>query len=330
MKDKFNIDRRKFLGTAACAGLGYSTLLSSLFNLKGINAAAMSDSSVAGGDDYKALVCILLAGGNDSFNMLVPKSVNQYNEYATTRSNLALDRNSLLTLNEQNPDGREFGVHPSMGAVQGLFNDQKLAFISNIGTLVEQTNKQQVIDESVRLPLGLFSHSDQIQQWQTGLPHVRSTMGWGGRVADMIRDMNTNQNISMNISLDGTNTFQVGRDVIEYSIDAYSGSVGIDGYGQFSQWDFFNNARTEALNSMIDHQYQDMFKKTYTNVIRDSRDAHIQFQEALNGGQDIQSPFADNYLIAKFPHDRKNDFCSRSAWNETTNFLLNLWWLGSS
>lgn len=295
-----NLNRRKFLGTASCAAIGYSTLLSTLINMKGFNAAAMSNSSVADGDDYKALVCIMLGGGADSFNMLIPHNQGEYNNYATTRSNLAIPRNELLRINPNNTGGRAFGLNPNMAAVHDLFNDQKLAFISNVGTLVQPTTKQQVWDESVQMPLGLFSHSDQSQQWQTGLPHVRSNLGWGGRIADMIQDMNTNQNISMNISLGGTNTFQIGSNTIEYSIDPYNGSVGIEGYGEFDEWNVYDNVRTQAVKSMIEAQYQDMFKKTYVDVIKNSRDAHLEFQEALNGGPTINSPFEENYFSQTF------------------------------
>ena len=70
--NKFNISRRKFLGQASCAAVGVSTLYNSIINLKALNAAAMANSVVLGGD-YKALVCIFLSGGNDSFNMLIPR-----------------------------------------------------------------------------------------------------------------------------------------------------------------------------------------------------------------------------------------------------------------
>ena len=49
-----------------------TTMLNTLINLKALNAAALSHSDVADGDDYKALVCITLNGGNDAFNMMVP------------------------------------------------------------------------------------------------------------------------------------------------------------------------------------------------------------------------------------------------------------------
>ena len=91
--NKHKMGRRKFLGTASCAALGYTTLFNTLVNLKTINAAAANNSFVRFNNDYKAMVCILLAGGNDSFNMLLPKGSPEYDEYATTRSNLAIAQN---------------------------------------------------------------------------------------------------------------------------------------------------------------------------------------------------------------------------------------------
>ena len=209
MKKMNEISRRAFLGQASCAALGYSTLLSSLVNLKALNAAALANSTVASADDYKALVCLFQSGGNDSFNMLMPRSGSPYDAYTATRSNLAISSGDMLPIEQATPDGREFGIHPSMGAVQQLFNDRKLSFVSNIGTLIDHVSRENYYNYE-GLPLGLYSHADQIQQWQTGLPHERSAIGWGGKVADLIRDMNLNQNISMNVSLSGTNVFQTG------------------------------------------------------------------------------------------------------------------------
>ena len=75
--------RRKFLGQASCAAVGYSTMFSTILNMKSLNAAAISDTSVLGSNDYRALVCISLGGGNDSFNMLAPNGA-EYGAYANT------------------------------------------------------------------------------------------------------------------------------------------------------------------------------------------------------------------------------------------------------
>jgi len=165
-------------------------------------ATAMDNSSlITFGEDYKALVCVSLAGGNDSFNMLIPKGDSEYNEYATTRSNLAIPQNDILQINPNTSDGRTFGLHPSMPDMHQMFESGNLAFLSNVGTLIEPTTKTQMQNESVKTPLGLFSHSDQQQQWQTGRPHERSNTGWGGKIADLVQSMNSNNNISMNIRI---------------------------------------------------------------------------------------------------------------------------------
>ncbi|MEM9051757.1 MAG: hypothetical protein AAGC47_06865, partial [Bacteroidota bacterium] len=161
------MSRRKFLGTASCAAVGSTTLLTSILNLGVVNSlAGMSTrKSMICGGDYKAMVCILLAGGNDSFNMLVPRNGSHYDQYATTRSNLALQQGALLPIDFTDANGKQFGLHPSMPEVQTLFNDGKLSFVSNVGTLIEPTTMNQYQNGLVPTPVGLLSHADQIQQW---------------------------------------------------------------------------------------------------------------------------------------------------------------------
>ena len=120
---KNHISRRSFIGQASCAALGSTTLISTLTQLKFLNAASIANSSIIGGNDYKALVCILLSGGSDSHNMLIPREQNRYNIYAATRADVAIPRDNIQILN-----GTDYGVHPSMAPVQSLFNDEKIIF----------------------------------------------------------------------------------------------------------------------------------------------------------------------------------------------------------
>ena len=284
-KDKHNISRRKFIGQS-CAAVGYTTLFSSLINLKAMAAAATDNSAIAmRGGNYKALVYVMLHGGNDSFNMLMPKGNTEYAEYATTRSNLAIPQNDILQINPITSDGRTFGVHSAMADMQQLFEANNLAFVSNVGTLIEPSTKTELQNGSVKTPLGLFSHSDQQQQWQTGRPHERTNIGWGGRIADLVQSMNSNTNISMNISLQGSNIFQRGNQVIPYAI-SNRGSIGISGYGGQNG---FDQLRTQALNSLMDKDYQDIYKNTYVNTIKSSNDASLEFQAAVDAIPDFSA-----------------------------------------
>ncbi len=103
---KFHQSRRNFIKQASLASIGLTTPMSSIINLKAMNALASSAPPPASG--YKALVCFFLHGGNDSYNMLMPSSSTEYGHYAATRSNLAIGQSSMLPLTG---NGSKFGVH---------------------------------------------------------------------------------------------------------------------------------------------------------------------------------------------------------------------------
>ncbi|MBK6545970.1 MAG: DUF1501 domain-containing protein [Saprospiraceae bacterium] len=292
------ISRRKFVGQLSCAALGYTSIMNSLIHLKGINALTAANSMMD--PQYKALVCLMLSGGNDSYNMLVPMGNKEYTDYAKIRSNLAIPKTELLPITVNNSPGRTFGIHPAMKHAQKLFEDGKLTFISNVGTLLEPTTKDELYNGTVKVPLGLLSHSDQYQQWQSSVSDKRSNLGWGGKMADLIRDMNQATEISMNISLAGTNLFQSGVETIEFVIDPRNGSLGISGYRPDNTYDNFNIARTHAIDTMLDHNYQDIFQKTYVDVIRSSRDGHLKFTDALDNAPIINTQFSDNDISQAF------------------------------
>src|SRR5947207_15066276 len=76
--------RRQFIRQAACAAVGTAAIRCSLRDLRFMNAA-MAQSNV---NDYKALVCIFLAGGNDSNNLIVPTITSEWNNYSNIRTNV--------------------------------------------------------------------------------------------------------------------------------------------------------------------------------------------------------------------------------------------------
>jgi len=284
MKNRYN--RRNFLRTAGLVSMGLATPYTSLFKLNALKAATLNNSARSG--TYKALVCLYLGGGNDSFNMLIPRGDAEYNEYAITRSNLAIPKDEIVPIDVLNGNGKTFGLHPSMPNIANIFNDNHLAFINNVGTLIQPTTKEEFYNNSVPLPLGLFSHADQTQQWQTANPGQRTPIGWAGRIADLMNDMNGNPNISMNISLSGTNVFQYGNSNVEFSIDPYGGSDNIYGYG--FDWGV-NIGRTQALDIMMNRQYSDMYEKSYMDILKGAHEGSQQFSEALANVPDFNTVF---------------------------------------
>ncbi len=117
-------------------------------------------------NDYKALVCVFLFGGNDSQNMVIPLG-GEYAGYASGRGNLALPSENVLPISA-GISGRSFGMHPAMPGLANIFNtDRKLAIASNVGVLLKPTTKAQYQAKDT-LPPQLFSHSDMQSHWQTG------------------------------------------------------------------------------------------------------------------------------------------------------------------
>ncbi len=222
-----DLSRRRFVG-ACCAAVGSTGMLSALSQLRLIGAVAGASSpnpsdatsaaKPAARADYKALVCLFLAGGNDANNLIIPNDDAGYAAYAKARSTLAVGRDGLLPIAPRSSDGRRFALHPSMPDLQELFGQGRLAFVANVGTLAVPTNKAQFAARSVPLPGQLFSHNDQQVQWQSSLPDRNFVSGWGGRLADLTNTFNENNTISMSISLAGQNAFQVGKAVAQYSV----------------------------------------------------------------------------------------------------------------
>jgi len=173
------LSRREFL--CRLGTFGAATLALERFGI--MNALAQSTN-------YKALVCIFLFGGNDAANMVMPYS--DYTSYANARSasGIAIPQSSLLQVAPPSVPGSVFGLHPSLVGLQELWNLGKLGVACNVGPLVEPTTRTTYLNGSVRVPLNLFSHSDQQNQWQTAVSNSQSSAGWGGRIADKTGDMN--------------------------------------------------------------------------------------------------------------------------------------------
>lgn len=276
MTTPHSITRREFLGQASCAGVKGTAILSTLLSLRLANSLAAQTAS----SDYKALVCLFLAGGNDSFNMLVPTTGGEYAAYAKARGNLALASDTLLQITPSNLGGRTLGVHPSMTEVRDLFASGKLAFVSNVGSLVRPTTLADYKANRYR-PISLYSHSDQIKQWQTCMPDQRTAVGWGGRAADIIKSLNAPSMVSMLISLSGQNTFLSGERSFGYTVSA-NGATALSGYDPNAR-NNLNALRTAAADSLLEADYRSLFEKSYGGSTASAIDAYYEFSGALSG-----------------------------------------------
>src|SRR3954469_24675477 len=175
------VTRREFLVQTAQGCVGYA--LGAAAFVAGVERFGVINL-LAQGSGYRALVCVFLAGGNDGNNMVVPLTTSEYNAYAAARSSsgLGIAQGSLLPITPLSI-GNPFGLHPSLAELQTLWNQQKVSVVCNVGPLVQPLTRQGYQSGAPR-PYQLFSHSDQVAQWQTSIADRVSATGWGGRTAD--------------------------------------------------------------------------------------------------------------------------------------------------
>ena len=200
-------------------------------SLLGLSAGLLGGrrSARAATDDYRALVCVFLFGGNDGNNLIVPVD-GRYADYAAARrqptdGGLALPLDQLLPLVPAT-GAASYGLHPDMPELQQLWNAGALAVLFNVGTLVAPTSKADDAAGRVPRPESLMSHQDQQNQWQTSLPDRPSRTGWGGRMADQLPAAS----LPPLVSVAGNALFALGQRSHPLAVPAAGGaSFGLSG-----------------------------------------------------------------------------------------------------
>ncbi|MGH8122069.1 MAG: DUF1501 domain-containing protein, partial [Rudaea sp.] len=272
MSTAFSRSRRDFLRNAACSSIACATGGALLTQFGLMNSALAQSCGYAPVNDYKALICIFLLGGNDSWNMLIPTDAARYATYSASRSGgapqgMAIAQNTLVPVNVLGAAGGEtYGLHPDLTELANIFNNGNGAFVVNVGTALQPTTKTQYLNPAYPLPPQLFSHADQQAQWQYGQPKENGITGWGGLIADRLHVLNPGATIPMSISLSGQNRFQAGNSVQPYALSS-SGPAGLSGYTGST-----GAARLSALEGMLAETYPDPFSRTYATTMSNSLD----------------------------------------------------------
>ena len=269
--------RRNFLIKSGCA-LTMTALATQMrhFGLMSAMAQKVDEdikTSEAVPSDYRALVCIFLAGGNDGNNTLVPNhndaSVSNYTAYFNARNpqGLAIAQANLLPISVPRMGNLTYGLHPNLGTITGgnggihpLWAAGKMAIVTNVGTLVAPMTKTQYQNNSVKKPYQLFSHSDQVNQFQGGRSDIVTFTGWGGRIADLRTDPdNPNDLIPMITSVAGSQLFTAGQTTLPLAIAAaptgLNAVLAPAGFNTTAasqaRLSAFNNLRTMDLDSDV-------------------------------------------------------------------------------
>jgi uncharacterized protein (DUF1501 family) len=291
---KQSIENRRHFLQQLSATLGAGTAASFLPQMLLSSKAAAAPQAKLGGP-HRALVCVYLGGGNDSFNWLTPRDSqltgSRYDRYRLARggvfsganaSGLAHSFNDLLPISPSNMT-ENFGLHPACtdfsltsGAttqnhlgIQSLFSAGKAAFVCNAGTLVRPLTRDQYNSGSAR-PAELFSHNNQTAQWQIGQSAInsQSQYGWGGRIISQVAPVNLPNGLSNTISAIGQTRFLLGDDVTPFQV-ASNGVNLLDNYATAGTSNF-QAQRRAALNELLGDAYTQPFSKEYATIMRRS------------------------------------------------------------
>jgi uncharacterized protein (DUF1501 family) len=278
------VSRRDFLRRTGCAALSTSAFASVLGRFGLVDALAQHHHMVAPQAlDYRALVCVFLAGGNDAWNTIV--GLDDYASYAAARSTIALAQGSLLPIRPAG-DSRTFGLHPRLAGLHGLWTQQKLAVLCNVGTLVEPITRAQYLSTPALRPPNLFSHSDQVYAWQTGIAAPPLTTGWGGRVGDRALTMNGTAVFPMIVTVAGATVFGTGAVARAFEMTT-QGTVALSGFSSSTN----SQIRRAAMRDLLQMNRDVTFVRAAGDTVNKALDTDALVTQALAAAPPLQTVF---------------------------------------
>jgi uncharacterized protein (DUF1501 family) len=245
-------------------------------------------------DDYRALICVFLDGGNDGFNMVVPSSNPEYNAYANSRQNLKVAQSALLPIQPLTADGTHYGLHPSMTTMQNLFEDGNAAIINNVGPLIRPITKGEFVPSASHIPPELFSHNSQRDQWSSLTGHAPATTGWAGRVADILQPYYLNQRVATNISVAGINSSMVGRETQPFAIGTNGPEPyrGLDAFGP-------DQALRQAFMQILAANHGSIYERSFAQTQQQALHVSEAIDTAIQNAPPLNTVFPASSLGTK-------------------------------
>lgn len=256
-----SITRRSFLKGASGTAISSAVPLSLSIP---VNQAFASQEG-----QYKALVCLFLHGGNDSFNMVVPASGENYSRYQTARPDIHLTSEEILPIPDSQSQDK-LGINARMPNLASMLNDGTAAIVTNVGTLVEPTNKANL--SSVTKPSNLGAHNKQQAAWQSSWSgDGYHPYGWAGMMMDVLGSETAV--VSDSLSFAG-NELLTGASSKDISISS-SGVRAMDALGH-------SNAVNNKFTELVQSPYGSDFKREYTSRLKGVLDFQLELENVMD------------------------------------------------
>jgi len=321
--------RRHFLKTSAYTALlgSGAAAVNGKMNLIGSALAAQGDYGEL--NDYKALVCVFLYGGSDSFNLFIPTDPALYSDYKQSRGSvLGLAQETLL------PSARgEVAFNPNMAGLRDIYDAGDIAIVRNVGNLIQPVTRNEYQNNPALIPAELFAHNhqqEQVQKSWSSRPTGLVGAGWGGRMADLLMEANGNTQLPPCFSMFNANFFQPGNRSRPISINPLGGPSlmpYMDATATSSSADR-DATMAKLLAATSGHSLEQFAKSSYISA-RDSSRALSQVVEAspdFGPAQTDNRLFNQLRMVARMMSGREQlgmkrqiFFCGLGGWDTHDN-----------
>lgn len=276
--------------------------------------------------DYKALVCVMLLGGNDSLNMVVPTGQTaryNYDDYAQARESLTVantqmnlaDYYSGQTLSQNPYDAsdiiqaytkgyisldnihQDMGINSIMPELAQLLSQNKITLLANSGNLITPITKNDYLNQTAPTPPFLFAHNHQQRALFTGWGDNLDAFGWAGRLADhwLKADVNKGSPLGLNISYSGNSHLLQGAEYTPLVLS--TGKIPLhNGLKPGS-------SRRTAFENINAQPSQDYFNALFKTKMINSLENFEAIESLWNDAGDAFSNVTDSYGQPLFSQD---------------------------
>ncbi|MBS7807890.1 DUF1501 domain-containing protein [Variovorax sp. PCZ-1] len=290
MKKSYTSDpsRRHFLKAATqFSAMGAAAPIA--LNLAGIQAAAAQTA-----DDYRALVCVFLFGGNDQTSTLVPFDSAEFSAMASARGSIARPAADFISLgNVASQSNRSFALAKELSPLADLYKQNRLSILANVGPMYTPLTKANFEASAPGVPPQLFSHNDQQSVWQSSGVEG-STVGWGGRFGDLLASRNGSNSVFTSISANGTAVFLYGNTVQQFQIDS-GGPATVTSLDRL----YGSTDAGAALREIITANPSPLFESHLGEVTRRSLKANQTLKDVLAAAAPLTTVFNESNSLAK-------------------------------
>ena len=299
-------NRRQFITRSTLGFVGASL---------GLSVLSSRTAHAANTGGYKALVGIMLKGGMDNNDTILPVDAPSYDDLQAMRPGIFEDyqfetaessrnRENILALNPKTAErflGRKFGLPRELSNIHGLFESGDAAIVGNVGPLLESANQADFEAGRVELPKRIFSHNDQQSTWMA-LGTEGTRLGWGGQFADAVLASDPSANpLYASITATSPDVFLAGEQVRAFRVPGIGREISLDTdrIRSFLGRGDDRDAAREKLRSYLrrsELSHENAFRNDVARFAGRGVDSALDFSQRLAGATPLTTIFPDTNI----------------------------------